>query len=411
MSIVKNGDGKKGKLNVEWAERNMGALMLVKNRMEKEKPFRGMKIGCCLHVTKETGALARTLKAGGAEVYLSASNPLSTTDDVAAYLVEEGIEVYAFRAQSEKDYWECIGKVVSAKPDVTIDDGADLTVKMHERKMKALGGTEETTTGVIRLRALAREGMLAYPVIAVNDAKTKMMFDNRYGTGQSTLDGILRATGILLAGKTFVVAGYGWCGRGVANKARGMGARVIVTEVNPTKALEAVMDGFNVKPMNKAVEEGDVFVTATGDSNVIGKEHMMRMKDGAILCNSGHFNVEVNVSDLEKIAKGKREIRSNMVEYRISDELGKEKILFLLGEGRLVNLACAEGHPSEVMQMSFSNQALAAEYILKNGSKMEKKVHEVPEEIDEQVAAFALQAMKIEIDELSKEQKKYLESW
>lgn len=397
----------RGRLNVEWAERNMPVLALLKERFAKEKPFAGVKMGACLHVTKETAVLMRTLRAGGAELYLCGSNPLSTQDDVAACLAKEGMPVFAWRGESAEEYAWCMGKVLDAKPDVTIDDGADLTVEAHKRGLKPWGGTEETTTGVMRLRAMDAAGKLAYPLIAVNDARTKMMFDNRYGTGQSTIDGILRATSILLAGKNFVVAGYGWCGKGVSMRARGMGAHVIVTEVDPVKALEAAMDGFKVMPMREAAGVGDVFVTVTGDVNVIAKEHYALMKDGAILANSGHFDVEVAVKALKETAVSAKQVRPCLDEYSMPG--GKK--LYLLGEGRLVNLACAEGHPSEVMQMSFANQALAAGYIVKNRKGLKPHVIPVPEEIDAQVARLALKAMGYSIDELTAEQKKYIGSW
>lgn len=397
----------KGGLNAEWAARNMPVLALLKERFAGEKPFRGVRIGACLHVTKETAVLMGALKAGGAELYLCGSNPLSTQDDVAAHLAKEGINVFAWKGQTDKEYAWCIGQVLDAKPNITIDDGADLTVGAHKRGLKAWGGTEETTTGVVRLRAMDAAGKLKYPLIAVNDAKTKMMFDNRYGTGQSTIDGILRAASILVAGKNFVVAGYGWCGKGVAMRAKGLGAHVIVAEVDPTKALEAVMDGFDAMPMKEAAKIGDIFVTVTGDINVITKEHFRAMKDGAILANSGHFDVEVNVKQLRAESSKVRGIRPGLEEFTMPG--GKK--LYLLGEGRLVNLACAEGHPSEVMQMSFANQALAAEHIVKNKGRLKPHVIPVPVEIDAQVARLALKAMGYSIDELSAEQKKYLGSW
>lgn len=400
----------RGRLQIEWAEKHMPVLMLIRERFSKDKPLKGIRVGAVLHVTKETAVLVKTLKAGGAEVYLAASNPLSTQDEVAAALVEEGIHVYAWRGQTSDEYYWCIRQVAEAEPHVVIDDGADLHAMLHKeyediaRRIK--GGTEETTTGVVRLRALEREGKLLYPVIAVNDAYTKYLFDNRYGTGQSTIDGILRATNILLAGKKVVVAGYGWVGRGIAMRARGMGARVIVTEVDPIRALEAVMDGFDVMPMKEAARIGEVFITATGNKDVITREHFMLMKDGAILANAGHFNVEISVKDLEEIAVSKREIRPYVTEYKLPN--GKR--LYLLAEGRLVNLVAAEGHPSEVMDMSFANQALSVEYIVKN-PRQQPRVYRVPKEIDENVARLKLKAMNIEIDELTPEQKKYLESW
>ncbi len=421
----------RGRLQIEWAERHMPVLLKIREMFEKEKPLKGITVGACLHVTKETAVLVRTLKAGGAEVYLCASNPLSTQDDVAAALVEDGIHVFAWRGMSTEEYYSAIAHVISTEPDVTIDDGADLVTTLHKlargeksmeteiaRKVigemdfekiisKVRGGTEETTTGVTRLRAMARAGLLRYPIIAVNDAYTKYLFDNRYGTGQSTIDGILRATNILLAGKVVVVAGYGWVGRGIAMRARGMGARVIVTEVNPIRALEALYDGFEVMPMSKAAEIGDVFITATGNIKVIRKEHMEKMKDGAILCNAGHFNVEVWIPDLEELAVEKREIRPNVVEYRLKN--GKR--LYLLGEGRLVNLVCAEGHPSEVMDMSFANQALSVRYLVEHGKELKPNVYRVPAEIDEMVARLKLECLGVEIDTLTPEQERYLKSW
>jgi len=374
-------------------------------------PLRGVRVGASLHVTKETGVLARTLLSGGAEVALCGSNPLSTQDDVAASLASEGVKVYAWRGQTADEYYWCIKKVMEFKPTVTIDDGADLTASIHEANpgyiKDVLGGTEETTTGVVRLKALAESGRLRYPIISVNDAYTKYLFDNRYGTGQSTLDGLLRATSVLLAGKTVVVAGYGWCGRGIAMRARGMGAHVVVTEVDPVKALEALMDGFRVLPMDEAAGAGDVFVTATGDINVIRKEHMLKMKSGAILGNAGHFNVEISVPDLESISIRKRSVRNNVEEYNLAD--GRR--LYLLSEGRLVNLAAAEGHPSEVMMMSFANQALCVEYVTAHGKELEKTVHKVPAEIDRKVARLAVESLGARIDQLTDEQSKYLKSW
>ncbi len=400
----------RGRLQLEWAEKHMPVLLLIRERFSKEKPLEGLRIGAVLHVTKETGVLIRTLLAGGAEVYLAASNPLSTQDEVAAALVEEGAHVYAWRGQSQEEYYWCIKQVAESNPQIVVDDGADLHAILHTeyrdiaRNIK--GGTEETTTGVVRLRALEREGRLLYPVIAVNDAYTKYLFDNRYGTGQSTVDGIMRATNILFAGKKVVVAGYGWCGRGIAMRARGLGARVIVTEVNPIRALEAVMDGYDVMPMNEAAKIGDIFITATGNRDVIRREHFLAMKDGAILANAGHFNVEVSVQDLEELAVRKREIRPYVTEYTLPN--GKK--LYLLAEGRLVNLVAAEGHPSEVMDMSFANQALSIEYIYRN-PRLPVKVHKVPHQIDENVAKLKLKAMNIEIDELTETQKQYLRSW
>lgn len=400
----------KGHLQIEWASKHMPVLNQIKKRFTEEKPFEGLTIGACLHVTKETAVLIDTLLAGGAEVALSGSNPLSTQDDVAAALAEKGVHVFAWRGETTDEYYWCVERVIDHKPVITLDDGADLVSTIHGKRTEALpnikGGTEETTTGVQRLRAMAATGALKYAMIAVNDTYTKYLFDNRYGTGQSTIDGILRATNILLAGKNFVVCGYGWCGRGLALRAKGMGANVIVTEVNPLRALEAAMNGYRVMPIAEAAEIGDIFVTTTGDINVIRKEHMQKMKDGAILANSGHFNVEISIKDLEALATAKRTIRSNLEEYTLTN--GKR--LYLLAEGRLVNLAAAEGHPSEVMDMSFSNQALCVEYIAKK-EKMPPKVYSVPREIDETVARLKLKAMGIEIDELTEEQKRYLSSW
>ncbi|MCD6466033.1 adenosylhomocysteinase [Candidatus Bathyarchaeota archaeon] len=400
----------KGNLLIEWASMHMPVLNQIAQRFTAEKPLKGLRIGACLHVTKETAVLVKTLAAGGAEVALCGSNPLSTQDEVAAALAEAGIKVYAWRGETTEEYYWCINQVIDHKPNITLDDGADLVGTIHASRKEALknivGGTEETTTGVMRLRAMAQKGVLKYPIIAVNDAYTKYLFDNRYGTGQSSIDGILRATNVLLAGKKFVVCGYGWCGRGLALRARGMGANVIVTEVNPLRALEAVMDGFQVMPIMKAAEIGDIFVTATGNINVIRKEHILKMKDGAILANSGHFNVEISIPDLKEISTSKRLIRPNLEEYRLKD--GRK--IYLLAEGRLVNLASAEGHPSEVMDMSFSNQALCVEYLAKN-PRLEPKVYPVPKEIDETVARLKLKSMNIEIDELTEEQKHYLSSW
>lgn len=399
-----------GKLLIEWASGLMPVLNQISQKFKQEKPFAGIMIGACLHVTKETAVLVKTLMAGGAEVALCGSNPLSTQDEVAAALAEEGAYVYAWRGETNEEYYWCVNKVIDYKPLITLDDGADLVSTIHMKRKEALknvkGGTEETTTGVIRLRAMAKAQSLKYPIIAVNDAYTKYLFDNRYGTGQSTIDGILRATSILLAGRNFVVCGYGWCGRGIALRARGMGANVIITEVDSVKALEAVMDGFRVMPLNQAAEIGDIFVTATGDTSVIRKEHMLKMKNGAILANSGHFNVEIKIPDLEEISSSKRTMRPNLVEYTLED--GRK--LNLLAEGRLVNLAAAEGHPSEVMDTSFANQALCAEYLMKK-EKMEPNVYQVPKEIDRSVASLKLRALGVEIDELTDEQKKYLSTW
>lgn len=399
-----------GFLQVEWASSHMPVLNQVKSRFAKEKPLKGLVLGACLHVTKETAVLVEALVAGGAKVALCASNPLSTQDDVAAALAEEGVHVYAWRGQSTEDYYKCINKVLDHKPEITLDDGADLVGTLHSKRTEGLknvkGGTEETTTGVVRLRAMEKDGSLKYPIVAVNDAYTKYLFDNRYGTGQSTIDGVIRATNSLLAGKTFVVCGYGWCSRGIAMRAQGHGANVVVTEVQPTRALEAVMNGLRVMPIAEAAEIGDIFVTATGDINVIRKEHMQKMKDGTIIANSGHFNVEISIPDLEDLSKSKRTLRPNLVEYTLKD--GKR--IILLAEGRLVNLAAAEGHPSEVMDMSFANQVLCAEYIVKT-ERLAPKVYAVPREIDEGVASLKLKAMGIKIDTLTPEQQKYLATW
>jgi adenosylhomocysteinase len=399
-----------GHLQIEWAEKHMPVLNIIKKRFEKEKPLKGQTLAACLHVTKETAVLIKVLIAGGANVALCGSNPLSTQDDVAAALADSGVHVFAWRGQNTEDYYKCMDKVLDFKPTITMDDGADVVGMLHSKRQNQIkdiiGGTEETSTGVVRLRAMETDGTLKYPIIAVNDAYTKYLFDNRYGTGQSTIDGILRATSVLLAGKNFVVGGYGWCSRGIAMRAKGLGANVIVTEVQPTRALEAVMDGFRVMPMAEASPIGDIFVTATGDINVICKEHMQKMKNGAIMCNSGHFNVEINIPDLESLTKAKRTMRPNMEEYSLNDG----RTLYLLAEGRLVNLAAAEGHPSEVMDMSFANQALCSEYVAKS-DKLQNKVYTVPKEIDEKVAELKLKSMGIKIDELTAEQKKYLSTW
>jgi len=399
-----------GHLQIEWSSAHMPVLNEIKRRFSKEQPLKGLILGACLHVTKETAVLIETLTAGGTQVALCGSNPLSTQDDVAAALVEKGVHVFAQRGQTTEEYYWCINKVLDYEPVITLDDGADLVGTLHSKRTKELvnvkGGTEETTTGVIRLRAMEKAGSLKYPIIAVNDAYTKYLFDNRYGTGQSTIDGILRATNALLAGKTFVVCGYGWCSRGIAMRAQGMGANVIVTEVNPLRALEAAMNGFRVMPIAEAVAIGDIFVTATGDISVIRKEHMQKMKDGAIIANSGHFNVEISIKDLEALSTAKRTIRPNLEEYTLID--GRK--LHLLAEGRLVNLSAAEGHPSEVMDMSFANQALCAEHIAKT-AKMPPKVYKVPKEIDETIAELKLKSMGIKIDDLTAEQKKYLAAW
>jgi adenosylhomocysteinase len=399
-----------GHLQIEWASKHMPVLNIIKTRFEKEKPLKGQTIAACLHVTKETAVLIKTLIAGGANVAVCGSNPLSTQDDVAAALADSGVHVFAWRGQNTEDYYKCIDKVLDFKPTITMDDGADVVGMLHSKRQKQIkdikGGTEETSTGVVRLKAMEQDGSLKYPIVAVNDAYTKYLFDNRYGTGQSTIDGIMRATSVLLAGKNFVVGGYGWCSRGIAMRARGLGANVIVTEVQPTRALEAVMDGYRVMPMAEAASIGDFFVTATGDISVIRKEHMQKMKDGAIMCNSGHFNVEINIPDLESLTKAKRTMRPNMEEYTLRD--GRH--LYLLAEGRLVNLAAAEGHPSEVMDMSFANQALCSEYLAKT-DKLQTKVYTVPKELDEKVAELKLKSMAVAIDELTAEQKKYLSTW
>jgi len=420
---------------IEWAERRMPVLRKIRERFAKEKPLKGVKIACCLHVTTETANLGRTLKEGGAEVAICASNPLSTQDDVAAAIVKHfGIPTYSIKGESEGQYYTHIMKALAFMPNITMDDGADLVGSLHmialkryealhpkimkwvktlgEKKTeefinKVVGGTEETTTGVIRLKSMEKEGVLCFPIVAVNDAFTKHMFDNRYGTGQSTIDGILRATNLLFAGANFVVAGYGWCGKGIAMRARGLSAHVIVTEVDPLRALEARMDGFDVMDMKSAARIGDIFISATGDINVIRGEHFRLMKDGAIVGNSGHFNVEIDIGSLEKMKTKKRRIRGHMDEYTMTD--GRK--IYLLGEGRLVNLASAEGHPSEVMDMSFANQALCSEYIWKNGKMLQKMVYSVPKEIDENVSSLKLQCLGIKIDKLTAEQKKYLASW
>lgn len=398
-----------GRRQLEWAELHMPALMEIRRRFEREKPLKGIKISAVLHVTKETGALVRTLMAGGAEVSLAGSNPLSTQDDVAAALAEEGVRVFAWKGETVEEYWQNIREVLKVEPDVVMDDGADLHALIHESypDLRPLGGTEETTTGVLRLKAMEEQGVLRYPVIAVNNAFTKYLFDNRIGTGQSTVDGILRATNLLIAGKIAVVAGYGWVGRGIAWRLRGMGARVIVTEVSPLRALEAVMDGFDVMPMTRAAEIGDLFVTATGNTKVIRADHFLKMKDGAVLANAGHFNVEIDVEGLERLAVSKRNVRPYLDEY----VLPNGRRLYLLAEGRLVNLAAAEGHPSEVMDLSFSNQALSVEYLVKKGKELERKVYNVPQEIDEQVAWLKLRGMGIEIDQMTEEQKEYVKQW
>jgi adenosylhomocysteinase len=425
----------KGKLRIEWAGHEMPVLKLIKERFAKEKPLKGIRLSACLHITTETANLAEVLKAGGAEVALCASNPLSTQDDVAASLVADmGIPTFAIKGEDNTTYYQHIQQAIAHRPVITMDDGADLVSALHmigwgrmgelappvkqwaeglsskereELTKDILGSTEETTTGVIRLRSMEQEGVLMFPVVAVNDADTKHLFDNRYGTGQSTIDGVIRATNRLLAGSCFVVCGYGWCGRGVAMRAQGMGANVIITEVDPLRALEAVMDGYRVLPMAEAAKIGDFFVTLTGDTKVIRKEHFSLMKDGAIVANSGHFNVELDLDELEKIATKRRQVREFVEEYTLSD--GRK--INVLGEGRLVNLAAAEGHPSSVMDMSFANQALAAEYLAKNAKQLEKRVYRVPMEIDKEIARLKLKAMEVEIDTLTPEQEKYLSSW
>jgi adenosylhomocysteinase len=401
-----------GRLKVEWAEQSMPVLRQVRERFGKEQPLKGMRLGACLHVTTETAVLMLTLKAGGAQLALCASNPLSTQDDTAAALVKEyDISVYAHKGEDHERYYRHIESVLATRPQLTMDDGADLISQLHGARKdlarEVIGGTEETTTGVMRLRSMEREGILAFPVIAVNDADTKHLFDNRYGTGQSTIDGILRATNILLAGRAVVVAGYGMCGRGVAARAKGMGAHVIVTEVEPIRAIEAVMDGFQVMSMEKAAEVGDVFITVTGNTSVIRTEHMQRMKDGAILANSGHFNVEIELGHLGSMAAEKRTVRPFVDEFRLKD--GRR--IYVLGEGRLINLVSAEGHPAAVMDMSFANQALSAEYMVKHGRTLERKVYVVPKEIDREIARLKLASMGVQIDTLTQEQESYLSSW
>jgi adenosylhomocysteinase len=400
-----------GQQRVEWAAREMPVLALLSERFSKDKPFKGIRISGCLHITTETANLALALKAGGADLVLCASNPLSTQDDTAAALVANGIPTVAIKGENDATYYRHIRSALDHKPHLTVDDGADLVTILHVERCQLLediiGGTEETTTGVIRLRSMAGSDQLKYPIIAVNDAQTKYLFDNRYGTGQSTIDGITRATNILWAGKKVVVSGYGWCGHGLALRARGMGAQVIVTEVEPTRALEAVMDGNQVMPMAEAARIGDIFITVTGDKHVIDKNHLELMKDGAIVANSGHFNVEINIPVLKKMARAKKRIRPSVDEYTIAD--GRR--IFLLGEGRLINLAAAEGHPASVMDMSFANQALCLEHLVKNRGKLKPAVYPVPEDIDKEVARLKLAAMGIAIDSLTQAQKKYLNSW
>jgi adenosylhomocysteinase len=401
-----------GLLRIEWARQEMPVLELIKKRFKQEKPLRDVRISACLHVTTETANLMDTLKAGGADAVLCASNPLSTQDDVSASLVENSkIPVFAIKGEDNETYYKHIRSALNHRPMITMDDGADLVSELHsdkkDVKSDVIGGTEETTTGVIRLRSMAGQGILKFPIISVNDASTKHLFDNRYGTGQSTIDGILRATNRLIAGTVFVVSGYGWCGRGVAMRARGMGASVIITEIDPLRALEAVMDGYRVMPMNEAAKIGDFFVSVTGDISVLSKQHFDVMKDGAIIANSGHFNVEIDIEGLKTISTNVRQIRDFVQEYTTKDN----RRINLLGEGRLINLAAAEGHPASVMDMSFANQALSAEYIVKNAKELDRKVYPVPLLIDQQIAKLKLQAMGVEIDALTREQKKYLTSW
>lgn len=402
----------RGRLKMEWAARFMPVLNSIKERFIKEKPLKGIRISACLHVTSETGNLMEVLKKGGANVTLTASNPLSTQDEVAAALVKHyKVPVFAIKGEDNKTYYRHINQALNINPQITMDDGADLVCTIHSKRKKLLeniiGGTEETTTGVIRLRSMANKNVLPYPIVAVNDANTKYLFDNRYGTGQSTIDGILRATNILLAGLNFVIAGYGWCGRGVAMRAKGAGAKVIICEVDPLRALEAVMDGFQVMSLNEAAKTGDVFVTTTGDKNVITKNHFEKMKDGAIVANSGHFNVEIDIPALESLSRSKREIRDFVEEYTLK----KGKKIYLLGEGRLINLAAAEGHPATVMDMSFANQALSVLFLFREGKDLQKKVYSVPRELDEEIARLKLKSLGIKIDKLTAEQKEYLTGW
>ncbi|MCL0038341.1 adenosylhomocysteinase [Thermodesulfovibrionales bacterium] len=406
------GLAEKGRLKIEWASREMPVLKSIADRFSKEKPLKGMSVVACLHVTTETASLMETLKAGGAELALCASNPLSTQDDVAASLVKNSeISVFAIKGEDTETYYQHMKRALSIGPQITMDDGADVVSTLHKDERSLLkgviGGTEETTTGVIRLRAMAADGTLEYPIIAVNDAYTKHLFDNRYGTGQSTLDGIIRSTNRLIAGSVFVVSGYGWCGKGVAMRAKGHGARVIITEIDPLKAIEATMDGYEVMPIRDTLKIGDMFVTATGDINVISRECFELMKDGAIVCNTGHFNVEIDIEGLDKISKKRRIMRDYVEEHTL--ENGKR--IYLIGGGRIVNLAAAEGHPSAVMDMSFANQALCAEYIVNNAKRLDKKVYGVPEEIDKEIARLKLEAMGIKIDTLTPQQEKYLRSW
>ncbi len=402
----------KGRRRIEWARSSMPVLRLIEERFSREQPLRGIRLSACLHVTCETANLMRALKAGGADVALCASNPLSTQDDVAAALVQDfQIPVFAIRGEDKGTYYKHIQSALEVKPQLTMDDGADVIGVIHSERRElaanVIAGTEETTTGVIRLKSMERDGVLLYPIIAVNDANTKHFFDNRYGTGQSTIDGILRATNLLLAGKRFVVCGYGWCGRGVALRARGLGANVIVVETDPLKALEAVMDGYTVLPMLEAAKQGEIFVTVTGDTHIVRKEHFEVMRDGAVVCNSGHFNVEIDIPALEALSVEHGPMRDEVEGYRLRD--GRR--IYLLGEGRLINLAAAEGHPASVMDMSFANQALASEYAVQQKGKLAKKVHPVPPAIDAEIARLKLESMGVKIDALTAEQKKYLESW
>jgi adenosylhomocysteinase len=401
-----------GRLKTEWAAKSMPVLNLIKEEFKQDRPLQGLRISACLHVTSETANLMSVLKAGGASVRLAASNPLSTQDEVAAALVKyEKIPVFAIKGEDNKTYYRHLEQALAHQPHLTMDDGADLVTTIHEKKRQLIGnikgGTEETTTGVIRLRSMAQAGVLAYPIMAVNDALTKHLFDNRYGTGQSSIDGLLRATNILLAGLTVVVCGYGWCGRGVASRAKGAGAQVIVCEVDHLKALEALMDGYQVKPLREAAAEGDVFITVTGNKSVIRLEHFKRMKNGAIIANAGHFNVEIDLPALDKMALNRRKIREYVEEY----QLPGGRCLYVLAEGRLINLAAAEGHPAMVMDMSFANQALSVLYLKRNASKLEKKVYPVPETIDKEIARLKLDSMGVKIDRLTSEQRKYLLEW
>jgi adenosylhomocysteinase len=417
-TVKLNGDVKdialaeKGKSRIEWANQHMPVLQLIRKRFIKEQPLKGVRVSACLHVTSETANLAITLRDGGADVVLCASNPLSTQDEVAASLLKDyNIPTYAIKGEDNATYYAHITAALDHAPQVTMDDGADLVTQLLTKRTdlikNVIGGTEETTTGVIRLRAMAKDGTLKFPVIAVNDALTKHFFDNRYGTGQSTLDGVIRATNLLLAGLRVVVAGYGWCGRGVAMRAKGHGADVIVTEINPTKAIEAVMDGFRVMPMSEAAKVGDIFITVTGNKSVIAHDHFVKMKDGAVVSNSGHFNVEIDITALERLSSGKKEVRPFVEEYSMKD--GRK--LYLLGEGRLINLAAAEGHPASVMDMSFANQALSAEYMIKNAKELKNQVYPVPEHLDQQIAKLKLESMGFQIDKLTPEQEHYLASW